>query len=134
LSREFALGRIFQIGRGFGMIASKKRLGRSLKQASKKMKRRTWLVVSQIKKSKGKGSRGNSEGATSQSGKDLSKIKCFACHKTGHYASQCLEKKKGQGKTQTTASAETQIDEFATKFEKRTQGPMWSLVTMPSMQ
>jgi hypothetical protein len=72
-------------------------------------------LVSQAKKGKGKG---NSEGATSQLGKkDLSKIKCFACHKIGHYASQCREK-KGQGKTQTTTSTETQLDEFATKFEK----------------
>jgi hypothetical protein len=37
------LERIFQIGRGFGMIASRKRFERSLKKASKKMKRRTWL-------------------------------------------------------------------------------------------
>jgi hypothetical protein len=46
-------------------------------------------LVSQAKKSKRKGSKGNSEGATSQSSKkkDLSKIKCFACHKNGHYAS-----------------------------------------------
>jgi hypothetical protein len=51
--------------------------------------------------------------------KDLSKIKCFTCHKSGHYASQCLEKKKGRGKSQQVAtSAETQLDEFVVKFER----------------
>jgi hypothetical protein len=49
----------------------------------------------------------------------LSKIKCFACHKSGHYASQCLEKKKGRGKLQQVAtSAETQLNEFVAKFEE----------------
>jgi hypothetical protein len=41
LSREYALGRNFQIGRGIGMIASNKRHGRSLKPTDKKMERRT---------------------------------------------------------------------------------------------
>jgi hypothetical protein len=36
-------GKIFQIGRGFGMIVSRKRLGRSLNPTRKKMERRTWL-------------------------------------------------------------------------------------------
>jgi hypothetical protein len=43
LLREFMLGRNFQIERGFGMIASRKRLGRSLKPVGKEMERRTWL-------------------------------------------------------------------------------------------
>jgi hypothetical protein len=62
----------------------------------------------------------NSDGRSSQLGKmkDLSKIKCFSCHKNGHYASQCLEKKKGNEKMQTTTSIEMQLDEFAAKFEK----------------
>jgi hypothetical protein len=28
--------------------------------------------------------------------KDMSKVKCFACHKFGHYAGQCPNKKKKQ--------------------------------------
>jgi hypothetical protein len=53
-------------------------------------------LVSKTRKGKGKGSnkKGNSEESTSHPGKkDLSKIKCFTCHKFGHYASQCPEKK-----------------------------------------
>jgi hypothetical protein len=42
--------------------------------------------------------------------KDMSKVKCFACHKFGHYAGQCPNKK------QTAASAE--VEEFSTKFDK----------------
>jgi hypothetical protein len=43
--------------------------------------------------------KGKSEESTSQLRKrDLSKIKCFSCHKHNHYASQCLDKKKGKGK------------------------------------
>jgi hypothetical protein len=44
--------------------------------------------------------------------KDMSKVKCFACHKFGHYAEQCPNKKKKQ----TAASAE--VEEFSTKFDK----------------
>jgi hypothetical protein len=38
----FALGRNFQIGIGFGKIASRERLGRSPKMASKEVVMRTW--------------------------------------------------------------------------------------------
>ena len=40
-------------------------------------------------------------------------MKCFACHKMGHYAAMCLNKKKK--KQQTTASAE--INDFAARFQ-----------------
>jgi hypothetical protein len=42
----------------------------------------------------------------------MSKVKCFACHKFGHYAGQCPNKKKKQ----TTAS--TEVEEFFAKFDK----------------
>jgi hypothetical protein len=79
-------------------------------------------LVNKTKMGKGKISskKGNSEEGSSQprKKKDYSKITCFSCHKNGHYASQCPEKKKGKGKTQTATSAEMQLDEFAVKFEK----------------
>jgi hypothetical protein len=44
--------------------------------------------------------------------KDMSKVKCFTCHKFGHYAGHCPNKKNKQ----TTTSAE--VGEFSTKFDK----------------
>ena len=44
----------------------------------------------------------------------MSKVKCFACQKFGHYAGQCPNKKKK--KQQTTASVE--IDEYAARFDR----------------
>ena len=60
-----------------------------------------------------KGSKG---GTKQQDGekKDMSKVKCFACQKFGHYPGQCPNKKKK--KQQTAASAE--IDEYAARFDK----------------
>jgi hypothetical protein len=55
-----------------------------------------------MKKGKGKSSskKGNNDGGASslRKKKDLIKLKCFSCHKNGHYTSQCPEK-KGKGKT-----------------------------------
>jgi hypothetical protein len=47
----------------------------------------------------------------SEGKKDMSKVKCFACHKFGYYAGKCPNKKK-----QTTTSAE--VEEFSTRFDK----------------
>jgi hypothetical protein len=44
--------------------------------------------------------------------KNMRKVKCFSCHKFGHYARQCPNKKKKQ----TTAS--TEVEEFSTRFDK----------------
>jgi hypothetical protein len=87
------------------------------------------LVIKARKgKEKSLNKEGNNDGGSSQLGKkkDLSKINHFSCHKNGHYASQFL-KKKGKGKTHTTTSLETQLDEFATKFEKE-----FSMLSCPS--
>jgi hypothetical protein len=45
----------------------------------------------------------------------MSKVKCFACNKMGHYVGQCPNrKKKKQGGTTTS----TEEDEFASQFER----------------
>jgi hypothetical protein len=78
-------------------------------------------LASQAKKGKGKVRMNTGGDSSSQAGtrKDLSKVNCFHCHKKGHYASQCLERKKGGNRMQleVSASAKAQADEFAKKFE-----------------
>jgi hypothetical protein len=60
--------------------------------------------------------------STSQDGKkkkDMSKVECFACHKFGHYAGQCSNKKKGANEMQPKVGALTKAqDEFGKKFEQ----------------
>lgn len=76
-------------------------------------------LAGQAEKSKGKSKQNQSGGGSSQGEgekKDMSKVKCFTCHKYGHYFGQCPNKKKGKRKTSTTAS--TQMDELSEKFEE----------------
>jgi hypothetical protein len=47
--------------------------------------------------------------------KDLSKVKCFACHEHGHYASQCPQRKKGGGKQHASS---TKVDEVADRLQR----------------
>jgi hypothetical protein len=51
--------------------------------------------------------------------KDMSKVKCFACHKFRHYAGQCPNKKKKQ-----TAASAT-VEEFSAKFDKEFSLVVW---------
>jgi hypothetical protein len=83
-------------------------------KANKKGGDNNLALFGQTKKGRRKGlnkGKGKNEESTSQPRKDLSKIKCFICHKHGHYESQCPNKKKGKGKQQqkqVVASTKTQ--------------------------
>ena len=46
---------------------------------------------------------------------DMSKVKCFICHKQGHFASQCPDKKK---KNITQMAGSTEVEEFNKKFDE----------------
>jgi hypothetical protein len=48
--------------------------------------------------------------------RDMSKVRCFACHKTGHYASKCPNKKKKK-ESEVAATTSTEMDAFAEKFD-----------------
>ena len=100
LFRVFALKRIFPCWKDCGMIVSQRRLGWCQRLENKEVMVTMPYLVKQ-RRGRGKGpdkGKKKSEEPTSQPRKDLSKFKWFMCHKLGHYASQCLEKKKGKGK------------------------------------
>jgi hypothetical protein len=48
--------------------------------------------------------------------KYMSKVKCFACHNIGHYASQFPKKKKVKKDAEVSTSSE--VDAFVEKFEE----------------
>jgi hypothetical protein len=54
-------------------------------------------------------------GKSNEKKKDMSKVRCFTCHKTGHYVSQCPNKKE---KSEPEVSASTEIAEFVERHER----------------
>jgi hypothetical protein len=69
------------------------------------------------KKTKKRGNpRGHNEKGKPKKGeKDMSKVRCWACQKQGHYAATCPERKKGNKKNVAASAA---VDEFTAQFEQ----------------
>jgi hypothetical protein len=66
-----------------------------------------------LAKGKKKTKKGPKGGAKQQ--RDMSKVKCFACNKMGHYVEHCPNRKK---KKQGGTAARAKEDEFVSKFER----------------
>jgi hypothetical protein len=49
--------------------------------------------------------------------RDMGNVRCFACHKTGHYASKCPNKKKKK-ESKVAATTFAEMDAFAEKFDE----------------
>ena len=73
------------------------------------------LIAKGKKKSKKGPKKGGAKQQQDGQKKDISTVKCFACHKMGHYAAESPNKKKKK-QQQTIASAE--IDDFAARFQR----------------
>jgi len=63
-------------------------------------------------------------GKSNDKKKDMRKVRFFACHKNGHYASQYPNNKKKKKEPKVSTSAK--VFDYAKKFEKK-----FSLMTSP---
>ena len=64
---------------------------------------------------KGKGKKNPSQSGAKGKKQDLSKVKCFHCHQHGHYATNCLQKKKNK-QAVGSAVGETLASQFELDF------------------
>jgi hypothetical protein len=95
LSKVFVLMRIYLLMISFGMTLHRK----TLECCSKKQKEVEDLVlVRRMGKGNKKEHKKGKKEDSNRGKKDLSNVKCLRCHQKGHYASQCLERKKGKAK------------------------------------
>jgi hypothetical protein len=72
-------------------------------------------LAARTRKSRGGGSPEREASPEPRRKKDLSKVKCFACHDYGHYASQCPLRRKG-GRRQHAST--TEVDEVADRLQR----------------
>ena len=110
LSKVFWIGRSSLISRDYEMKLCRRRPAWVKDQAHQAVPHRLW-ALSLTRKSKRKEKR-KKDGKKNL---DVSKVKCFICHKQGHFASQCPDK-KNKSNTQMVESAE--IDEFSKNFNE----------------
>jgi hypothetical protein len=113
LLRALWLGRTFPSGNIFGMTLFRRRPREVYVHGSSSTsndEENVALVANNKKKfKKDPKARNNPK---SEGKKDMSKVNCFACHKFGHHAGHCPNKKKQQ------TAASTKVEDFSAKFDK----------------
>jgi hypothetical protein len=100
LGRSFPTGNVFGMRRRLCFVQEETQRGYVHGSSSIGHEEENVALATTSKKKFKKGPKGGNK-PKGEGKKDMSKVKCFACHKFGHYVGQCPNKKKKQ----TTASA-----------------------------